>query len=183
MCPPASERLALAGREMTLPLQVSLLETGSQSLTCHVRCLRTKCLSLKLCVICHPYPKVLQVHQYVLYVWWCWGVKVCPEVLSVADLLLWDPLVGHPLCHIWQMLDQVGTLSTFRCWRLVGCCHCWPPPQRYQAGLATYKGISFYRPKCWSRQGDRHTCLMRISLLPGSDSSILPVCAAATLGT
>lgn len=56
--PPAPEGLSVAGRDVTPPLEVNLLDTESQSLTCHLRCLNLNCLSLKLWVIHHLYLKV-----------------------------------------------------------------------------------------------------------------------------
>lgn len=88
--PPAPEGLSVAGRDVTPPLEINLLDTESQSLTCHLRCLNLNCLSLKLWVIHHLYLKVPWVHQFLFLPWW-WGIKVIPEVPSWADLLLWDP--------------------------------------------------------------------------------------------
>lgn len=51
--PSAPECLPLGGSDVAPALQVNSLETGSQSLTCHVRCLNPRCLSLKLWVVCH----------------------------------------------------------------------------------------------------------------------------------
>lgn len=75
MCPTLSGCLWLWGR-----WQVNVLRDWRQSLTFPARCLKPKCLSLKLCVVCCPCLKVPQVPQYLLHMWCCWGVNVrCTE--------------------------------------------------------------------------------------------------------